>query len=106
MSSSGQRPWIVLLIAAGAAAYGAYVAYDLVHATFIAPGAFGGAFWVDALYVISGVLAAAIAWGILPQSMSDQTIVAVSIPIRIAAVAGFWIPVIVAGFRLVRRFMD
>jgi hypothetical protein len=105
MGESRQQPWAVLIIAAVAAAYGAFVAYQLVHATFIEHRAFGGAFWLDALYVASGVLAAAIAWGILPQSTADQLTVALSMPIRIAAVAGFWLPVIASGYRLVQRFI-
>lgn len=102
--ASPRRPWVVLILGALAAAYGAHVAYLLIDTTFIEPRAFGGAFWLDALYVTSGVLAAAIAWGVLPQSMADQLTVALSIPIRIAAIAGFWVSIITAVVRLARRF--
>ena len=106
MNSSRALPWLVLLVAAVATAYGAWVAFELVHTTFVSPAPFGGSFWTAALKVIAGILAAVLGFVLIPTATlwdRGRIFGIVATVIRVAAVAGFWVAVLTALFRLARR---
>lgn len=106
MSSPRLMPWIVQLIAAAFAACGGFVAFELVHATFITPRALGGSFWSGALQAAAGVLAAVLAFVLTPTQVDHGRAFAVTgLVVRIVAVAGFWVIVLLALFRLARRLL-
>jgi hypothetical protein len=106
MNSSRLLPWIVQLVAAAATAYGAMVAVELVQATFISPGAVGRSFWTAALYVLAGMLASVLGFVLTPTATlwdRGRVFGVIVVIIRVAAVAGFWVSLLTALFRLARR---
>jgi ABC-type enterochelin transport system permease subunit len=105
-TSSPLPAWIVLLVAAAATAYGAWVMSELVRATFVTPASVGRSFWTAALMVISGILASVLGFVLTPATTlwdRGRIFGVVAVVIRVVAVAGFWVSFLTALFRLVRR---